>query len=650
MAGGLRTLKREERGQGAGPGPGPSAGAGSIFPLGTDEEPTALAAEDATLTETAPLDNSRALALADFAPTASGPVDAALRWAYRIGVPGALLAAPFRKPARLRLLATVESPLAGDRAAGMALRAGHFLVHGVRAPIAQMEFGSSARLTPPFARVVHGFSWLRDLSSACSREQGVPAAERVILAWLDANTVRPGIGAAKSSGLQFANPGRGPAWSVESTGQRLLAWLVHAPLVLSGENETLRPRVLEAIAATARWLDRHVERAEDGLGALTGWCAITAAGLLLPDGRPRRLYGEAGLLRALGEAVSDDGGMLSRSPMAQMDAIALLIDLRACYEAAGRTPPRALDTMLAMLMPPLLAMRHGDGGLGSWQGAGATSAATLAALVDASGVRARPGKDMRQWGYQHVAHGQSVLQFDAAPPPRRRHARFGCASTLAFEFSQGQHRIIVNCGGAALAGGQVPARIEQGLRATAAHSTLVLDDANSTAVLIKGEIGKGVEEVDITRAAIEQPARRAGQAARKGTRLEACHDGYASRFALIHRRILVLSEDGRELRGEDVLDPAGKRGQRGKIGFAIRFHIGPGIELGLSEDRRGAGLALPDGSYWQLRLGGEEGELAIEESLWVDGQGRPQPIQQLVVEGLASRSGGRFPWLLKQMG
>ncbi len=112
----------------------------------------------------------------------------------------------------------------------------------------------------------------------------------------------------------------------------------------------------------------------------------------------------------------------------------------------------------------------------------------------------------------------------------------------------------------------------------------------------------------------------------------------------------MLSDDGRELRGEDILDPAGKRGQRGKIGFAIRFHLGPGIELGLSEDRRGAGLALPDGSYWQLRLGGEESELAIEESLWVDGQGRPQPIQQLVVEGLASRSGGRFSWLLKQMG
>ena len=51
-----------------------------------------------------------------------------------------------------------------------------------------------------------------------------------------------------------------------------------------------------------------------------------------------------------------------------------------------------------------------------------------------------------------------------------------------------------------------------------------------------------------------------------------------------------------------------------------------------------------------MRLGGVEGELGIEESLWVDGEGRPQPIQQLVIEGLTSRGGGSFPWLLKKMG
>jgi len=597
----------------------------AALPLDDGAEPLVLAA----VPEGEVLEPGRALAVADFAPPALGPGERLIRLAYRLGIPGSTLAAPFAKPAKLRLLATVESPLTGDRAAGVALRAGHFLVHGVKAPIAQMDFAPAARLTPPFERVVHGFAWLRDLAECAPREQGVPTAERVLGAWLAANP----------------KPVKSPAWNVEHVGQRLLAWLVHAPLVLSGANAKLRPRVLAAIGTHARWLDRNVGKAQDRLGEVAGWCAIVAAGLLLPDGKPRRLYGEAGLVRALGELVAEDGGVLSRSPLAQMEAIALLVDLAACYRATGREIPTALAAMLHLLVPPLLALQHGDGGLGSWQGAGAIDASQVAALVDASGVRARPLKDVRQWGYQRATGGKSVLQFDAAPPPPARHARWGCASTLAFEFSTRGQRIVVNCGGAAFAGGQVPARIDQGLRATAAHSTLVLDNANSTAVLINGKLGAGVDEVEVDRRALDL-------ASGKATRLEASHDGYAARYNLIHRRILIMREDGSELRGEDLLVPANRKGKRGKVGYAIRFHIGPGVELGLSDDGKGAGLALPDGSYWQFRMAGDANaaKLAVEESMWVDGQGRPQPIQQLVVEGLAPRSGGSFSWLFKRMG
>ena len=571
------------------------------------------------------IEPGRALVLTDFVAPRLGPGERLLRFAYRLGVPGSTLASPFRKPARLRLLATVNTPLAGERAAGVALRAGHFLVHGVKVPIAQVDFSPSARLTPPFERTIHGFTWLRDLATCAPREQCIGTADRVLSAWFDADAER----------------GRGIGWSVDNAGHRLLNWLVHAPLLLAGGDKPLRARTLAAAEQTARWLDRHVGKADDRLAEVAGWCAITAAGLLLPGGKPRRLFAEAGLIRALGELIGDDGGILSRSPIGQMEAIALLIDLAACYRATRRDPPQALEAMLNLMVPPLLALTHADGSLGSWQGAGAVSAARIAVLVKASGVRTRPLRDVRQWGYQRVAAGKSVLQFDAAPPPLARHARTGCASTLAFELSHDSQRLIVNCGGAAFAGGQIPMRIEQGLRATAAHSTLVLGDANSTAVLINGKLGNGVSEVEVDRRALTLDSGGA-------TRLEASHNGYAVRQSLVHRRILILRDDGTELRGEDLLVPAGRRGKRGKIGFSIRFHIGPNIDIGLAEDGKGAGLALDDGSYWQFRV--NDGTVSVEESMWSDGEGRPRPIQQLVIAGMVSRGGSSFAWLLKKMG
>ncbi len=576
------------------------------------------------------IEPGRALALADFAPPALGAGERLIRFAYRLGIPSSALSSPFRKPARPRLLATVTSGLPGHKMAGTALRAGHFLVYGTKSPIGQVDFGGAARLTPLVERYVHSFAWLADLEAAGAREQVAPVAERIIGAWLDANPKAP------------SRPGKGAAWSIANAGTRELNWLVFAPLILSGQDKALRSRILTAMNETARWLDKNVSRAEDLLAEVAGWCGITAAGLLLPDGKPRRLFGEAGLIKALGELVGDDGGVLSRSPLGQMEAIALIVQLRACYRAVRRDPPEALDAILSLLVPPLLALTHGDGSLGSWQGGWAIGADEVSALVAASGVRTRPLREVRQWGYQRVVAQKSILQFDAAPPPLAKHARTGCASTLAFELSCAGQRIVVNCGGSGCAGGIMPVRLEQGLRATAAHSTLTLDDVNSTAVLINGKIGSGVSEVEVDRRSMAADRGNSG-----ATRLEASHDGYAARYGLIHRRILILRDDGSELRGEDMLVPTGRKGQRGKVGYALRFHLGPGIEAGLSEDRQGAGLALPDGSYWQFRAGAE---VSIEESIWADAQGRPQPIQQMLVQGLVSRGGGNFAWLLKKMG
>jgi len=602
------------------------------MPLGASDE-GGLVSEAAA--DTPPpgevVEPGRALALADFAPPSINAGERLIRLAYRLGIPGSTLAAPLRKAAKPRLLATVTNPLPGSKMAGTALRAGHFLVHGVKSPIAQIDFAGAARMAPPLERVVHSFAWLADLEACAPREAVAGVAERIMGAWLAANPKPP------------SRPGKGPAWMVGNAGTRELNWLVHAPLILSGQDRVLRAKVLTALGDTARWLDKNVGRAEDLLAEVAGWCGIVAAGLLLPDGKPRRLFGEAGLIRALGELVGDDGGVLSRSPLGQTEAIALLVRLRACYQAVRRDPPQALEAIMGLLVPPLLALTHGDGSLGSWQGSWAMDAQELAALVEASGVRTRPLRDVRQWGYQRVVAQKGILQFDAAPPPLAKHARTGCASTLAFEFSHAGQRLVVNCGGAACAGGLIPVRLEQGLRATAAHSTLVLDDANSTAVLIGGKIGSGVSEVDLDRRTL------IGEKNAGATRIEASHNGYVGRFGLTHRRILILRDDGTELRGEDLLIPAGRKGKTGKVGFAIRFHLGPGVDVGLSEDGQGAGLALPDGSYWQFRIGAE-GQLAIEESLWADGQGRPQPIQQLVIQGLVSRGGGNFAWLLKKMG
>ncbi|MBT8388335.1 MAG: heparinase, partial [Altererythrobacter sp.] len=215
----------------------------SALPLdaAADAQPVIDAEGEALLTE------SRTLVLSDFVPPRADLTEKLVRVAYRLGVGGATLTAPFRKPARPRLLATVETALLGDRVTGMALRAGHFMINGMKAPISEVEYQSSSRATPPFERMIHGFAWLRDLSAAGQREQCVETAERIAGLWLNANP----------------KPGKCAAWYVDYTSMRLMAWLVHGPLLLSGKDAKLRPQMLSAIEETARWLDREVRRTPD---------------------------------------------------------------------------------------------------------------------------------------------------------------------------------------------------------------------------------------------------------------------------------------------------------------------------------------------------------------------------------------------------
>lgn len=518
----------------------------------------------------------------------------------------------------LKLVAVPDDPIFGDVARGTALLDGWVNVRGEMIALAAIDF-AKLDVSPAMADYLHSFAWLRDLSSVATRARGAPIAEALMRAWLAQHRDHVSV----------------PAWRADLIGRRIMFWSAHAPLILSSTDLVYRSSVLNALARGARHLDRAVEKLPPGTGRVAGWCGVTMAGLLIAGGEPRQKGGEAGLQRALASSVFGDGGSVQRSGAAQLDLIALLTTLREGYAARRLDPPGFIGEALAKLVPPLLGLMHGDRALSSWQGSGPIAADALAAVIDASGVRTRPLRQAREWGYQRMSAGASVLIMDAAPPPVARLVEGGCASTLAFEFSEGPQRLIVNCGGARSIVAKLPPKLAEGLRTTAAHSTLVVGDSNSTAIHADGMLGKGVSEVELSR-----------QESEGSSRIEASHDGYARRYGFLHRRQLVLTSDGRDLRGDDMLLPTGRKPRRAQVPFAVRFHLGLKVEATPTSDGMAALLRLPGGALWQFRCRG--GTLSIDDSLWIDGDGVPQPTKQLVISGDAPAGGANISWVLKR--
>ncbi len=514
----------------------------------------------------------------------------------------------------LKLLTVADDPFFGDVERGQALLDGELAFRGEALPVGMLGLDKPG-FSKGYGEHLHAFAWLRDLSSVTTRQVGAPIAEAIMRQWIAAH------------GVTVSEP----AWRPDLWGRRILYWTAHAPLILSSTDLVYRSNVLHALARGARHLDRTADKAPAGAPRIAAWCGVVAAGLMIPGGDPRRVFGEAGLVKALAASLTDDGGIVGRSPASLYDAIQLVTMLRGTYAARRMDLPEAAAERLPRMVSALLGVTHADKALSSWQGGCPQDPELIVQTIEATGARVRPLRQAREWGYQRMSAGNTLVIVDAAPPPVARMVDGGCASTLAFELSDGASRIVVNCGGARSAVAQVPASLAEGLRTTAAHSTLVLGDSNSTALHADGTLGKGVAEVELSRQETEATSR-----------LEASHNGYVRRFGFVHRRLLALGNDGRDLRGEDMLLPEGRRRRRDPVPFAIRFHLAPDVEIAPTADGQAAFLRLPGQLLWQFRAKGAA--LTIEESLWINAFGRPIATRQLVLTGEAPPGGASISW------
>ncbi|SMF63424.1 heparinase II/III family protein [Allosphingosinicella indica] len=517
----------------------------------------------------------------------------------------------------LKLLAVPKDPIAGDKAAGEAILAGEIAFGGRSVEVARLAFNDPT-FAPDFSDHLQSFAWLRDVAAAATRENAAKLVEGITRHWLESCAERCGE----------------RAWRADLWGRRILFWSAYAPYILSSRDIVYRSAVLNTLARGARHLDKSADRAPEGLPRITAWAGVIAAALVVQGGPVRQGRGEAGMIRALEAAQHEDGGLVSRSPTEQLALVEVLAQVRAAYFAARKEMPDAIGDALEGAASALRTIILGDGGLSSWQGGNGLDPRTVATVLEGSGVEAGALRQARGWGYQRLAAKSVTAVFDAAPPPPSRALAGGCASTLAFELSDGGNRLIVNCGGVGAAKAALPAELVRALRTTAAHSTLTLGDRNSTAVHDDGSLGKGVGQVEL------------GRDDTAGTVVEAGHDGYVRRFGLVHQRQLALTADGLALEGEDRLIAQGRRRRSEPTGFAIRFHLAPGVEVTSTADGQGALLRIKGGAVWQFKARG--GALGIEDSLWVDGAAKPHGTQQLVITGETPPDGTTVAWTLKR--
>ena len=502
----------------------------------------------------------------------------------------------------------------GDPARGAAILRGDLVLAGERGSAANLWADSAGE---SWRTAAHGFEWLADL-----RADGSPAAREraraLIAGWIERH--------GDWSPL---------AWRGDVLGRRLTSWLAEHEFFSAGVGKDFDVPFLCSLARQARHLDRVARLGGAALGPaghgrIGTLVASVHTAACLAGGRGRLAKAVALLLREVDRQVLPDGGHYQRSPAIQLAVLRELIGVRQLLIAGRHAVPSGLQRAIDRMAPMVRFFRHGDRRLALFNGTSEGSAAEIdgvLVLTDADG-KAPPGAP--HTGFQRLEAGRALVIADTGLPPPPESDGCAHAGTLSFELSYGNERLVVNCGARPHARGEWLAA----QRATAAHSTLVLADANSSEVSPSGHLGRRPRHVLCRR-----------DEAEGAMLIDASHDGYAAPFGALHRRRLYLSPQGEDLRGEDQLARV-RPGER--LPFAIRFHLHPDVQISLVHDGKAALVRLPSGAGFRFDASG--GRLALEESIYFGAEAGARRSEQIVVASTLAGEEALVKWSFKRLG
>ena len=475
-------------------------------------------------------------------------------------------------------LRTADPTVAGD------IYAGSFVFSG---QVVECRGHSPFETPPPsdeWARVLHGFGWLRHLRAA------------------DTPIARANARALVDDWLATTTHGK-LAWEPEVAARRLMSWLAQAPMILEDADSDFYQRFLAGVTLHVKRLRARAGEEPDGLPRLRTAIALVAAAVAVDGFRRQLKTAMRRLDDELKRQVLPDGGHVSRNPATVLDILIDLLPIRQALAVRGLQVSAGVMTAVDRMMPWLRFVRHGDGAVALFNGAGVTPTDLVATVLGYDDARGSAHGNAPYSGYQRLESGRAVVIVDTGAPPPIPVGQSAHAGTLAFEFSSGATRYVVNCG---MPFRPLPQWRRMG-RTTAAHSTVVVGDRSSATVRDTGLLGRlfGAVIVDGPRdVAVER------QEADGAIAVVASHDGYARALGVLHERTLRLSAAGDRLDGRDRIVPlaGGKTGPA----YAVRFHIHPQVKASALANG-GIVLLGHDGEAWEFHA--EAMAAHLEESV-----------------------------------
>ena len=284
----------------------------------------------------------------------------------------------------------------------------------------------------------------------------------------------------------------------------------------------------------------------------------------------------------LNEDLLDDGMYHTRSPSEHFFILCSLIDIRNFLGTAKKEIPKNLNEKIEDMISVLKYFRIADGQLAIFNDHDHIQSKKIDNVI-------RKGRDktnkmpyfLNEAGYHRVAKNKLIFIMDCGQPNKLN----TYAGSLSFEFSHQKNKIVVNCGSPFINN----KKWHEAMRSTAAHSTLNLDEVNSSDIFFNKL--NNSRKANVWSEKYEE---------NNNIWINSAHSGYKSLFGIIHNRKIHIDPVKLIIRGQDYLVKPKKDYSMTAKNFFILFHIHPEIELNVTSSRRKVVLKLKNNVGWEF--------------------------------------------------
>ncbi len=420
------------------------------------------------------------------------------------------------------------------------------------------------------------------------------------------------------------------SWEVDILSKRVIAWISNSKITYDKSKDKYKNIFNEIICKQVNHLMNEIDRSSDLNNKMIGCTAIIMTGVSYKNSRFLN-YGLILLGKIINKSFDDSYFPKSRNIRQMVFYLKYFILIRELLKDSLNDIPEYLDEIIFYLG------KNYDFFWGS-----------LKQNLLFNGNNNSSNKDFDKYlalfrykfkndkfdtsGYTVFKKKNVILAMDTGSNPGKNYSENYQSGPLSFEFFFNDNKLITNSGYFQDHSHQLN-RIS---KSTATHSTLILDNSSVCDFKKKNNgpsiVSKGFKTFD--KQIINE---------KNFWSITCSHDGYLSKYGLIHQRNLEYNIEKNVLYGKEKLI---KKKNFKVTNFELRFHLLPNIKVTKLQDNKSILIEL-DNSGW--KFSSEDGMIGLETGLYFGNKNSYTENQNIFISGVTQKEDQLIEWKISKI-